>query len=196
MAGAAPAGRVHLRPDVIRGGRGEPARGARLRPGLDQDRALRRDWRLTAMTVEQADMKLDGNAIGGLLAEIFNMEMTSAEGTCGGCGAVNAVGRVDVYVNAPGTVVRCPACGQVLMRIVRGSGRTVLSPQPHVEDRPRALRAGETDETSHRLDELLRQRQPESGAVGSRCAGVEVGELDEDQLLPVGRDSRPGVDHG
>ena len=75
------------------------------------------------MTVEQGDMKLDGNAIGGLLAEIFNMEMTTAEGTCGGCGAINAVGRVDVYVNAPGTVVRCPACGQVLMRIVRGRGR-------------------------------------------------------------------------
>jgi len=75
------------------------------------------------MTVEQGDMKLDGNAIGGLLAEIFNMEMTTAEGTCGGCGAVNAVARVDVYVNAPGTVVRCPACGHVLMRIVHGRGR-------------------------------------------------------------------------
>jgi Zn finger protein HypA/HybF involved in hydrogenase expression len=75
------------------------------------------------MTVEQADMKLDGNAIAGLLAEIFNMEMTTAEGTCRGCGTVNAVGRVDVYVNAPGTVVRCPACGQVLMRIVHGRGR-------------------------------------------------------------------------
>src|SRR2546430_15127990 len=111
MAGAAPAGRVHLRPDVIRGGRGEPARGARLRPGLDQDRALRRDWRLTAMTVEQADMKLDGNAIGGLLAEIVHMEMTSAEGTCGGCGAGNALGRGDVDVNAPGTGGRRPSCG-------------------------------------------------------------------------------------
>lgn len=75
------------------------------------------------MTVEQSDMKLDGNAIGGLLAEIFSLEMTTAEGTCGGCGAVNAVARVDVYVNAPGTVVRCPDCGQVLMRIVRGRGR-------------------------------------------------------------------------
>lgn len=75
------------------------------------------------MSVEQADMKVDGNAIGGLLAEIFNFEMTAAEGTCGGCGAVNAVARVDVYVNAPGTVVRCPGCGQVLMRIVRGRDR-------------------------------------------------------------------------
>jgi Zn finger protein HypA/HybF involved in hydrogenase expression len=69
------------------------------------------------------DMKLDGNAIGGLLREIFTMEMTNAESTCAGCGAVNAVGRVEVYVHAPGTVVRCPDCGAVLMRIVRGRGR-------------------------------------------------------------------------
>ena len=75
------------------------------------------------MNVKQADMKLDGNAIGGILGEIFALEMTSAETTCGGCGMVNAVGRVDVYVNAPGVVVRCPACQHVLMRVVRGKGR-------------------------------------------------------------------------
>ena len=69
------------------------------------------------------EMKLDGNAIGGLLREIFTMEMTTAETTCAGCGAVNAVGRVDVYVHAPGAVVRCPNCESVLMRIVRGPGR-------------------------------------------------------------------------
>lgn len=73
--------------------------------------------------VEQADLKLDGNAIAGLLREIFTMEMTNAESTCGGCGKVHAVGRVDVYLNAPGAVVRCPACTQVLMRIVQGRGR-------------------------------------------------------------------------
>jgi Zn finger protein HypA/HybF involved in hydrogenase expression len=72
---------------------------------------------------ETREMKLDGNAIGGLLREIFAMEMTAAESTCAGCGAVNAVGRVEVYVQAPGTVVRCPECGAVLMRIVRGRGR-------------------------------------------------------------------------
>jgi hypothetical protein len=75
------------------------------------------------MQHEMRDMKLDGNAIGGLLREIFTMEMTTAETTCAGCGSVNAVGRVDVYVKAPGTVVRCPACEQVLMRIVHGPGR-------------------------------------------------------------------------
>ena len=69
------------------------------------------------------ERKLDGNAIGGLLREIFTMEMTAAETMCATCGAVNAVGRVDVYVHAPGAVVRCPDCGSVLMRIVHGPGR-------------------------------------------------------------------------
>jgi Zn finger protein HypA/HybF involved in hydrogenase expression len=75
------------------------------------------------MTMRQSDLKLDGNAIAGLLREIFTMEMTTAQSTCAGCGKVHAVGRVDVYLNAPGAVVRCPACEQVLMRIVRGRDR-------------------------------------------------------------------------
>ena len=73
--------------------------------------------------MRQADMKLDGNAIAGLLREIFTVEMTTAQSTCGGCGKVHAVGCVDVYLNAPGAVVRCPACEQVLMRIVHGRDR-------------------------------------------------------------------------
>jgi hypothetical protein len=73
--------------------------------------------------VQQSDLKLDGNAIAGLLREIFTMEMTTASSTCAGCGKVHQVGRVDVYLNAPGAVVRCPACEQVLMRIVHDSGR-------------------------------------------------------------------------
>ncbi|MEA2643784.1 MAG: hypothetical protein QOI23_2557 [Chloroflexota bacterium] len=73
--------------------------------------------------MRQSDLKVDGNAIAGLLREIFAMEMTNAESTCAGCGKVHAVGRVDVYLNAPGVVVRCPACEQVLMRIVQGRGR-------------------------------------------------------------------------
>jgi Family of unknown function (DUF6510) len=75
------------------------------------------------MTMDVSETKLDGNAIGGLLREIFTREMTTAQTTCAGCGTVNAVGRVDVYLQAPGVVVRCPACEQVLMRIVHGRGR-------------------------------------------------------------------------
>jgi hypothetical protein len=77
----------------------------------------------TRPTATADDRRLDGNAIGGLLREIFAMEMTVAKGTCASCGAVNEVGRVHVYVDAPGTVVRCPGCQQVLMRVVRGGGR-------------------------------------------------------------------------
>lgn len=75
------------------------------------------------MTTEIEESRLDGNAIGGLLQEIFVLEMTAAVGTCAHCGAVNEVGRLQVYVRAPGTVVRCPGCEQVLMKIVRGPGR-------------------------------------------------------------------------
>lgn len=69
------------------------------------------------------EKRLDGNAIGGLLQEIFTLEMTTADTTCAGCGAINAVGRVHVYLDAPGAVVRCPACQSVLMKIVHGRGR-------------------------------------------------------------------------
>jgi ribosomal protein S27E len=71
----------------------------------------------------QSELKLDGNAIGGLLREIFAMEMTVAESTCAGCGQVDAIGSLQVYMNAPGAVVRCPGCGRVLMKIVHGRGR-------------------------------------------------------------------------
>src|ERR1700730_8871223 len=87
---------------------------------MDQDRAI---WSHGRMTMEVSEAKLDGNAIGGLLREIFTMEMTNAETTCASCGAVNAVGRVDVYLRAPGVVVRCPGCETVPRRIVQGPGR-------------------------------------------------------------------------
>ncbi len=79
------------------------------------------------MSMKTSDMKVDGNAIGGLLREIFTMEMTNAESTCASCGNVSAVGGVMVYLNAPGAVVRCPACDQVQMVIVKGRGRYYLN---------------------------------------------------------------------
>ena len=65
---------------------------------------------------------LDGNAIGGLLLDVFGAEMTAAQGVCGTCGAANPVGRLIVYRQAPGTVVRCPSCRSVLMVFVQKRG--------------------------------------------------------------------------
>jgi hypothetical protein len=76
--------------------------------------------------VESSELRLDGNAIGGLLRELFGVEMTTAEGVCGSCGARDRMARQDVYVHAPGVVVRCCHCEAVLLRIVRGPGRSWL----------------------------------------------------------------------
>jgi len=62
-------------------------------------------------------MMLDGNAIGGLLHEVFGTEMTDAEATCATCGAVGPLAETVVYLRGPGTVVRCRNCSGVLMVI-------------------------------------------------------------------------------
>jgi Family of unknown function (DUF6510) len=62
---------------------------------------------------------LDGNAIGGLLNEIFGREMTTAVGTCGTCRSTGQVAEAVVYRQAPGTVMRCRVCTAVLMVVVR-----------------------------------------------------------------------------
>jgi len=68
------------------------------------------------------DRHLDGNALGGMLEEVFGREMTAAVGTCSACGSVNALGAVIAYTRAPGDVLRCPGCGIVLMVFVRRPG--------------------------------------------------------------------------
>jgi len=69
---------------------------------------------------------LDGNAIGGLLGELFGAEMTIAVSTCDGCGQIDVVAELAVYTRAPGVVVRCPGCDNVLMRVVRTRERYLL----------------------------------------------------------------------
>jgi hypothetical protein len=72
------------------------------------------------------DYALDGNAIGGLLIEVFGTEMTTAVGTCGSCGSVSQVAELAVYMPGLGTVVRCRTCGSVLMTFVQIRGLTCV----------------------------------------------------------------------
>jgi hypothetical protein len=69
---------------------------------------------------------VDGNAIGGLLIEAFGAEMTDASGTCETCGNVAAVGAFLVWARGPGAVVRCPACGGLLLVLVTIRGITCV----------------------------------------------------------------------
>ncbi len=62
---------------------------------------------------------LDGNAIAGLLREVFGAEMTIAIGTCAHCGSRRHVAEAAVYLRGPGTVVRCRDCTGLLMAFTR-----------------------------------------------------------------------------
>jgi hypothetical protein len=69
---------------------------------------------------------LDGNAIGGLLLEVFGTEMTTATGTCGHCGTAGQVAELAVYRSELGSVVRCRSCDNVLMVFVEVRGITCV----------------------------------------------------------------------
>jgi hypothetical protein len=69
---------------------------------------------------------LDGNAIGGQLMEVFGDEMTPVSAQCAHCGAVRVVAELVVYLEAPGTVVRCRSCGAVLMVLVEAHATTCV----------------------------------------------------------------------
>jgi Family of unknown function (DUF6510) len=72
------------------------------------------------------DDVLDGNAIGGMLIELFGAEMTTAVGACGVCGTVGQVAEMAVYLPKLGTVVRCRVCDNVLMVFVEVRGVTCV----------------------------------------------------------------------
>jgi hypothetical protein len=58
---------------------------------------------------------LDGNAIAGLLFDVFGAELTTAMCECASCGARRPVAETEVFLRAPGTVVRCRSCRSLLM---------------------------------------------------------------------------------
>jgi Family of unknown function (DUF6510) len=68
----------------------------------------------------------DGNALAGPLGDLIGPDVTAAVGRCGNCGRTRPMAEVRVFDHAPGVVARCPACDQVLLRLVRGPGRAWL----------------------------------------------------------------------
>lgn len=72
-------------------------------------------------------MRVDGNAIAGILGEVFVHEMTAARIACGGCGNVEPIGAEHVYAWAPGIVLRCRHCDDGLLVLTRVEGKVLLS---------------------------------------------------------------------
>ena len=82
------------------------------------------------MTIQTMDLNtslmLDGNALAGLLQELFAVEMTVAPVGCANCGREGELGSLQIYLHGPGIVLRCPGCGSVMLRIVQTPHATYL----------------------------------------------------------------------
>jgi hypothetical protein len=73
--------------------------------------------------MDETDLRLDGNAVAGMLAEMSGFDLTVCWGACAGCGTASQLGAALVYAHGMGAVACCPSCGQHLLRIARGEGR-------------------------------------------------------------------------
>jgi uncharacterized protein DUF6510 len=60
---------------------------------------------------------LDGNSAAGLFSEVFSVDLTVARATCAGCETVGELGALRMWAVEMGAVLRCPACGSVVIRL-------------------------------------------------------------------------------
>jgi hypothetical protein len=70
--------------------------------------------------------ELDGNSLAGDLRQVFAVDVTAARFTCAGCGHADAVAALRLWGPAPGRVGRCPACEDVVLRLVQAPDRIFL----------------------------------------------------------------------
>ena len=68
----------------------------------------------------------DGNALAAPLHDLVRVDVTTAIGRCTACGRTAPMAEARVFDHAPGVVARCPACDQVLLRLVSGPSRAWL----------------------------------------------------------------------
>jgi hypothetical protein len=72
------------------------------------------------------ELMLDANAVAGLLMDVFGGEMTAEPTECAHCGNQTEIGTLLAFTLGPGVVLRCPACSQVILRIVQTPGAIYL----------------------------------------------------------------------
>jgi len=78
------------------------------------------------MRAENARSVVDGNAIAGLLAELFAQDMTAMDGECGGCGARAPLANSVVELDEVAAIVRCRSCTHTLFTVLRDGERLRL----------------------------------------------------------------------
>lgn len=75
--------------------------------------------------MDDTQVRLDGNAAGGMLRDLFAFDLTGASGQCAACGRTAQIGGQHLYLHplSPGAVLRCQSCENILMVIVHAGGR-------------------------------------------------------------------------
>ncbi|MBP1694706.1 MAG: hypothetical protein H6Q37_2589 [Chloroflexi bacterium] len=68
--------------------------------------------------VENSSLMLDGNALAGLLQDVFATEMTVAPVECASCGREGEMGSLWAFTESPGYILRCPTCHNIILRMV------------------------------------------------------------------------------
>jgi hypothetical protein len=63
-------------------------------------------------------MALDGSAAAGLLRQLFTFDVTVARILCNGCASTNPLAALLLYGQPMGSILRCPHCKAVLIRVV------------------------------------------------------------------------------
>lgn len=72
--------------------------------------------------MELEEVRLDGNAAAGLLEEIFAFEVTLARAVCAACDSEYRLAEMTVYALEMGAIMRCPGCGEAMVRISKLNG--------------------------------------------------------------------------
>jgi DNA-directed RNA polymerase subunit RPC12/RpoP len=71
------------------------------------------------MRRDEASTVVDGNAVAGLLTELFETDASMLIGVCGECGASAPLAETVVELDERAAIVRCRTCTHTLFTVLR-----------------------------------------------------------------------------
>ncbi|MEX0158302.1 MULTISPECIES: DUF6510 family protein [unclassified Microbacterium] len=71
--------------------------------------------------------RVDGNAAGGILLEVFGRDMTSARAACAHCDREAELADAIAELDPAGVILLCRGCGRTLLTCLRDGGSATLA---------------------------------------------------------------------
>lgn len=71
--------------------------------------------------------RVDGNAAGGMLLELFGRDMTTARAACAHCDREAELADAIAELDPTGVILLCRGCGRTLLTCLRDDGRITLA---------------------------------------------------------------------